>query len=920
MVEEAGGAWIGIHPDTSKFASELTGQIKPALAQVEALAAASGKKIGASLGGAGKTGGTGLTTGLKAGLAEGERAATTSIGRIVASLKGAGSQFLSAFGGGSSPLGGLLTKTEEGVKGVTAASGTGTLGMLAFGAAGVAAAAGIVVALKGAADAASEYEAGIRKVAATTGSTSQEASLLVAELHHVGIETDTGAKGFQFLGRNIENNKTSFSRWFSNSDQAVLKSGDLSKALPLLSEKFNGLGTAAEKTTFLMDVFGRGGVALRPLLSLTADQIDAVAKRAGDLGLIFSSNQLAQAKDYKYAMNDLGEAFSSLKITAGETVIPMLTDISKGISGFLARVHQFGPNLKQILGIGQLLPQVGDPAVMRQAINSMLTYHATIEDVSAAFQKADGDWEITNQILAEQHAQVAANAGTFQALSDEEKKAADSMISDWNKAASAWETTLGKLVPADFSGVIKDAAQAAKDTSVANAQAAVDSASSAVDTAQKRLDQLNQRIAAQTAPAPSKTAAGQAAQEAAANRQQIADQQAIANATDAVTAAKDRQTTSSKKLSTAQADQPTGDLLTGLQKSLGDSATQLTQFDALIPQLQRKLVNLGRDPEVVDAFLSRLNDMGVDAVPLLQRLVTSSGKTLGGLVDVTGKQVNAAKAAADFHFNKWPANFREKMGAAVAAAGDQLDSLVGQYEAIPDKTSNVAIDLGAQIQGVVGNLLDLEAQGSVTLPPFLHDLLTAAATAQKPDAAVQLLLGHLKELDATFRPTIVLNDTQVRQELNDLASWYAANPAVTATIVGPVPVAPGSTSILSPQAQARAALAPVAPVAPPLGSGLFIPPALAPAPVPTTTTGTTGIVRMAAAGGIATRPTWVLAAEAGRPEAFIPLENADRIKAMGADGPTIGNVNVTVHQLDPTSYEIADAIGRKVGWVLAAGR
>ena len=50
-----------------------------------------------------------------------------------------------------------------------------------------------------------------------------------------------------------------------------------------LSEKYQALGTAAQRTAFVMDVFGRGGTALIPLLSLTGTQLDEVARRAKDL-------------------------------------------------------------------------------------------------------------------------------------------------------------------------------------------------------------------------------------------------------------------------------------------------------------------------------------------------------------------------------------------------------------------------------------------------------------------------------------------------------------------------------------------------------------------------------------------------------------------------------------------------------------
>src|SRR4029077_19424805 len=119
------------------------------------------------------------------------------------------------------------------------------------------------------------------------GSSSDDASRLRAECVHFGIDVDTGGASLVRFSKNLEEGGPKFKAWFTEAQLADMKGQDLTKDLPLLAEKYQSLGTAVERNTFLLDTFGKGGTALLPILSANADEIVRVGKEADKLGLTF---------------------------------------------------------------------------------------------------------------------------------------------------------------------------------------------------------------------------------------------------------------------------------------------------------------------------------------------------------------------------------------------------------------------------------------------------------------------------------------------------------------------------------------------------------------------------------------------------------------------------------------------------------
>lgn len=245
-------------------------------------------------------------------------------------------------GTASTALQGLKAEGEEALKGVEGAAkgaGSGLAGLAGPAAIGVGAVAGLAVALKASVDATASMAGEIRKLQSITGASAEDASRLRHEFVHFGVDADTGGAALVKFSKNLEEGSAKFKGWFTEADLAGMKGKTLIQDLPVLAQKYQSLGTAVEKNTFLIDAFGKGGTALRPILSANAEDLARVGKEADKLGLTFSAKGLADAKAYTMAQRDLGESLKGLEVTLGRAVIPAFTNASRAVIGLIDAIR-----------------------------------------------------------------------------------------------------------------------------------------------------------------------------------------------------------------------------------------------------------------------------------------------------------------------------------------------------------------------------------------------------------------------------------------------------------------------------------------------------------------------------------------------------------------------------------------------------
>jgi hypothetical protein len=90
-----------------------------------------------------------------------------------------------------------------------------------------------------------------------------------------------------------------------------------------VAERFSQMEDGTRKTAFAVELFGRSGANLIPMLNQGRDGIEKMTEKAKALGIVFDAQTAAQAEKLNDNITELGYAFEGLKISVGNRLIPI---------------------------------------------------------------------------------------------------------------------------------------------------------------------------------------------------------------------------------------------------------------------------------------------------------------------------------------------------------------------------------------------------------------------------------------------------------------------------------------------------------------------------------------------------------------------------------------------------------------------
>jgi uncharacterized membrane protein YphA (DoxX/SURF4 family) len=102
-----------------------------------------------------------------------------------------------------------------------------------------------------------------------------------------------------------------------------------------LVEGFSGMEDGAKKSALAIELFGRGGIELIPLLNQTKAGIAELEKQFHDFGLGFTEEQARIGDEFGDNLTLLGRAIKGLKDQIGLIFVPALNEATKGILDFI---------------------------------------------------------------------------------------------------------------------------------------------------------------------------------------------------------------------------------------------------------------------------------------------------------------------------------------------------------------------------------------------------------------------------------------------------------------------------------------------------------------------------------------------------------------------------------------------------------
>ena len=152
--------------------------------------------------------------------------------------------------------------------------------------------------------------------------------------------------------------------------------------LGVLADKFKELPDGVEKTGLAMELFGRSGPRLLPLLNEGAAGMDKLRQEARDLGGVMDSDLLASSEEFQDSMLRMNTVLSGLRNFAAAKLIPVINKITDTIKEwFIANREIINQKIDKFIKI-----------LMFAAESAFSIFQSLFESVRGIV-RIFGDWE-----------------------------------------------------------------------------------------------------------------------------------------------------------------------------------------------------------------------------------------------------------------------------------------------------------------------------------------------------------------------------------------------------------------------------------------------------------------------------------------------------------------------------------------------
>lgn len=354
-------------------------------------------------------------------------------------------------------LGGLLDKV-----------GPVGIGVAAIGGAAVAAVVGLTAMVKGVADTADN----LRDLSIRSGASVESLSALGHAAKLAGSSTEEVAGSFRFMQRAIEGAGESAEKADAfrklGVDLAALRAQKPEEQFAALAAAITGVDDPAKRVALALDVFGKSGTQLLPVLADVASKgLKGVTAEAEKLGIVISTDTAEAADAFNDALTNLTAVGTGLVQQLGASLLPIFVDVAEGLLAGATAVSQFLRETGLLSAAAKLLAVALFPVV--EALK-------TIAVVASATAKAlQGDFAGAATELKQRGSEFGASFGaTFLGIEAGSKKTTGAIVADAKTATEALTAT-GPAQLKLIADLGKAQQQAAQERLVAEAAASGDS-------------------------------------------------------------------------------------------------------------------------------------------------------------------------------------------------------------------------------------------------------------------------------------------------------------------------------------------------------------------------------------------------------------------------------------------------------------
>lgn len=199
----------------------------------------------------------------------------------------------------------------------------------------------------------------VSKAAQKIGTTTESLSALEYAAQLADVSVETLQKSLTKLARGLDEAKTGSGEAAKAFDRLKIDPrtfSDPADAMKAIAERFASMPDGATKTALAMQLFGKSGADLIPLLNAGASGIAVLEAEAKRLGVTFSTEAGRAAEEFNDNITRLQTGMRGFMMEALSPLIPMLVEVSrafvdagKGADGAGPKISGFGMAVKVVL-------------------------------------------------------------------------------------------------------------------------------------------------------------------------------------------------------------------------------------------------------------------------------------------------------------------------------------------------------------------------------------------------------------------------------------------------------------------------------------------------------------------------------------------------------------------------------------------
>lgn len=248
-----------------------------------------------------------------------------------------------------------------------------------------------------------QWAGGVAKLSRETGASVDSISRLAYAGQRYGLTTDDLSKSLGIFSKKVVeankgNNETAdtFNKLGVSLKGADGKMRPFDQIFGQVAEKFKTAPNGMDKTALAMQLFGKSGKDMLPLLNQGADGIAKLGNEAKKFGLVLTNDNIKAFGEFRKATFDSEQSAKGLKVQLGLLTLGPMTKLRKSTTEATQKLNEMNPAMKNVIGSmivfggpvlsmgGSLLAAAGSVAMLSVAFGGLTAVLGPVALVIAA--------------------------------------------------------------------------------------------------------------------------------------------------------------------------------------------------------------------------------------------------------------------------------------------------------------------------------------------------------------------------------------------------------------------------------------------------------------------------------------------------------------------------------------------------------